>query len=72
MHTKTLAQLSALLHSKQISATELAQHFLQRIAASDLNAFLHVDPALTLQQAAAADVRLANGDATADRHPHRS
>lgn len=64
MHTKTLAQLSALLHSKQISATELAQHFLQRIAASDLNAFLHVDPALTLQQAAAADVRLANGDAT--------
>jgi aspartyl-tRNA(Asn)/glutamyl-tRNA(Gln) amidotransferase subunit A len=65
MHTKTLAQLSALLHSKQISATELAQHFLQRIAASDLNAFLHVDPALTLQQAAAADIRLANGDATA-------
>ncbi|MBK1890223.1 Asp-tRNA(Asn)/Glu-tRNA(Gln) amidotransferase subunit GatA [Undibacterium sp. 14-3-2] len=65
MHTKTLAQLSVLLHSKQISATELAQHFLQRIAASDLNAFLHVDPALTLQQAAAADVRLANGDATA-------
>ncbi|MBC3877804.1 Asp-tRNA(Asn)/Glu-tRNA(Gln) amidotransferase subunit GatA [Undibacterium sp. FT79W] len=65
MHTKTLAQLSALLHSKQISATELAQHFLQRIAASDLNAFLHVDPALTLQQAAAADARLANGDATA-------
>jgi len=65
MHTKTLAQLSALLHSKQISATELAQHFLQRIAASDLNAFLHVDPALTLQQAAAADARLASGDATA-------
>lgn len=65
MHTKTLAQLSALLHSKQISATELAQHFLERIAASDLNAFLHVDPALTLQQAAAADARLASGDATA-------
>lgn len=65
MHTKTLAQLSALLHSKQISATELAQHFLQRIAASDLNAFLHVDTALTLQQAAAADARLAKGDATA-------
>ncbi|MBR7794051.1 Asp-tRNA(Asn)/Glu-tRNA(Gln) amidotransferase subunit GatA [Undibacterium sp. FT147W] len=65
MHTKTLAQLSALLHSKQISATELAQHFLRRIAASDLNAFLHVDTALTLQQAAAADARLAKGDATA-------
>ena len=65
MHTKTLAQLSALLHSKQISATELAQHFLDRIAASDLNAFLHVDPTFTLQQAAAADAMLASGNATA-------
>ena len=65
MHTKTLAQLSALLHSKQISATELAQHFLDRIAASDLNAFLHVDPAFTLQQAATADAMLASGNAKA-------
>src|SRR5450830_447818 len=65
MHTKTLAQLSALLHSKQISATELAQHFLDRIAASDLNAFFHVDPAFTLQQTAAADALLASGNATA-------
>lgn len=65
MHTKTLAQLSALLHSKQVSATELAQHFLDRIAVSDLNAFLHVDPALTLKQAAAADALLASGKATA-------
>jgi len=64
MHTKTLAQLSALLHSKQISATELAQHFLDRIATSDLNAFLHVDKALTLKQAVAADVLLASGKAT--------
>lgn len=64
MHTKTISQLSALLHSKQVSATELAQHYLARIAASDLNAFLHVDPALTLQQAAAADARLAQGNAT--------
>ncbi|MES2073284.1 MAG: Asp-tRNA(Asn)/Glu-tRNA(Gln) amidotransferase subunit GatA [Pseudomonadota bacterium] len=64
MHTKTLKELSVLLQSKQISATELAQHFLDRIQASDLNAFTHVDAALTLQQAAAADQRLANGDAT--------
>ncbi|MFZ6656245.1 Asp-tRNA(Asn)/Glu-tRNA(Gln) amidotransferase subunit GatA [Undibacterium sp. TJN19] len=63
MHTKTISQLSALLQSKQVSATELAQHYLNRIAASDLNAFLHVDPALTLQQAATADARLASGDA---------
>ncbi|MET3123099.1 aspartyl-tRNA(Asn)/glutamyl-tRNA(Gln) amidotransferase subunit A [Oxalobacteraceae bacterium GrIS 2.11] len=55
MHTKTLTELSALLHSKQVSATELAQHYLSRIAASDLNAFNHVDPALTLAQATLAD-----------------
>ncbi|MBC3909553.1 Asp-tRNA(Asn)/Glu-tRNA(Gln) amidotransferase subunit GatA [Undibacterium umbellatum] len=63
MHTKTISQLSALLQSKQVSATELAEHYLNRIAASDLNAFLHVNPAWTLQQAAAADTRLASGDA---------
>lgn len=65
MHTKTLSQLSAMLHSRQVSATELAQHYLARISASNLNAFLHVDPALTLEQASVADVRLANGDTTA-------
>jgi aspartyl-tRNA(Asn)/glutamyl-tRNA(Gln) amidotransferase subunit A len=63
MHTKTLKELAALLHGKKISATELAGLFLDRIAASDLNAFLHVDPALTLAQAGAADRRLAGGDA---------
>jgi aspartyl-tRNA(Asn)/glutamyl-tRNA(Gln) amidotransferase subunit A len=65
MHTKSLKQLSALLQSKQVSATELAQHFLARIDTSDLNAFLHVDPELTLQQAALADRRLAGEDHTA-------
>ena len=64
MHKHSLKQLSSQLHSKQISSTELAQHYLQRIENSQLNAFLHVDPALTLQQAAAADVRLASGEAT--------
>jgi aspartyl-tRNA(Asn)/glutamyl-tRNA(Gln) amidotransferase subunit A len=63
MHTKTLTELSALLHSKQISATELAQHYLARIAASDLNAFTHVDPTLTLAQAAHADQLLAQPNA---------
>ncbi|MDB5776603.1 MAG: glutamyl-tRNA amidotransferase [Herbaspirillum sp.] len=65
MHTKTIKELSTLLRGKKISATELAGIFLDRIAGSDLNAFLHVDPALTLQQAAAADRRLAAGDAGA-------
>jgi len=64
MHTKTIKELSALLHAKQVSATELAKHYLARIAASDLNAFLHVDEALTLAQAQAADERIARGDTT--------
>jgi len=64
MHTKTIKELSALLQSRKISATELATLFLDRIKHSDLNAFLHVDSALTLQQAAAADLRLANNDVT--------
>ena len=63
MHTKTIKELSTLLHGKEISATELATHFLDRIEASDLNAFLHVDRALTLAQAADADARLAAGNA---------
>ena len=64
MHTKTLKELSTLLQSKQVSATELASHFLQRIAGSDLNAFLHVDPGLTLAQAGAADRQLARATST--------
>nr|WP_315475668.1 Asp-tRNA(Asn)/Glu-tRNA(Gln) amidotransferase subunit GatA [uncultured Undibacterium sp.] len=65
MHTHSLKQLSALLQSKQVSATELATHYLSRIEASNLNAFTHVDRTLTLAQAAIADQRLAQGDATA-------
>jgi aspartyl-tRNA(Asn)/glutamyl-tRNA(Gln) amidotransferase subunit A len=64
MHTKTLKELSALLHAKKISATELATLFLSRIVRSDLNAFLHVDESLTLKQAAQADRRIAQNDVT--------
>ncbi|MBQ5947546.1 Asp-tRNA(Asn)/Glu-tRNA(Gln) amidotransferase subunit GatA [Massilia sp. ST3] len=63
MHTKTIKELSAALHAKQVSATELARHYLGRIEASGHNAFLHVDPELTLAQAASADERLAQGTA---------
>jgi aspartyl-tRNA(Asn)/glutamyl-tRNA(Gln) amidotransferase subunit A len=64
MHTKTLKELSALLQGKQISATELAKHYLARIKQSELNAFVHVDDDLSLQQAAEADALLAKGDTT--------
>lgn len=64
MHTKTLKELSALLQAKQISATELAKLFLERIRQSHLNAFIDVNEALTLQQAAEADARVAKNDIT--------
>jgi aspartyl-tRNA(Asn)/glutamyl-tRNA(Gln) amidotransferase subunit A len=64
MHNHTIKQLSAMLQAKQVSAVELATHFLGRIRQSDLNAFLHVDEALTLQQATAADQRIAEGNCT--------
>ena len=60
---QTLKQLSALLKSKQLSATELAQSYLDRITSSDLNAFISVNPEQTLAQAKQADARLARGDA---------
>jgi aspartyl-tRNA(Asn)/glutamyl-tRNA(Gln) amidotransferase subunit A len=65
MHNKTIKQLSALLQAKQVSAAELARHFLGRMQQSSLNAYCHVEEALTLRQAAAADQRIAKGEATA-------
>jgi len=64
MHTKTLKELSALLQAKQVSATELAKMYLDRIRNNDLNAFIHVDEDLTLAQAAEADARIARNDTT--------
>ena len=65
MHTKTLKELSTLLHAKKISATELTRLFLDRIKQSNLNAFIHVDEACSLQQAAEADRRIAQNETTA-------
>ncbi|MEF9414547.1 MULTISPECIES: Asp-tRNA(Asn)/Glu-tRNA(Gln) amidotransferase subunit GatA [Ralstonia solanacearum species complex] len=64
MTASTLKTLSAQLATKEVSAVELARHYLARIEArADLNAFIHVDPEATLAQAQAADARLAAGDA---------
>jgi aspartyl-tRNA(Asn)/glutamyl-tRNA(Gln) amidotransferase subunit A len=65
MHKHTLTELSAQLKSKKISAVELAQLYLERIAASELNAFINVQPEFTLAQAKDADARIARGDVTA-------
>ena len=43
MHTKTIKELSTLLQNKEISATELATHFLDRIEKSELNlSLIHI------------------------------
>ncbi len=61
----TVADLSRALAARKVSATELAKAYLARIDAQrDLNAFLDVRPEVTLAQAAAADARIARGDAT--------
>ncbi|MGD2168542.1 MAG: amidase family protein, partial [Gammaproteobacteria bacterium] len=67
MHTRTLAQLSKALQQRQISSRELTEALLDRIRAHDdsLNCFITTTPELALQQADAADARIARGDATA-------
>lgn len=61
----TLKQASNLLSTKQISAVELAQEYLNAINQRNtaLNGYITLDPAQTLAQAQAADARIANGDA---------
>jgi len=68
LHTQFagIAALRAALDARQISAAEVARSALEAIAADrSLNAFLHVDPDLTLAQADAADRLLAAGNAPA-------
>ena len=66
MHKQTLKHLSTQLAARKISSVELTLHYLDRIAASgDLNAFIDLDPEVSLAQAKAADARIAQGDAHA-------
>ncbi|MEU9834392.1 Asp-tRNA(Asn)/Glu-tRNA(Gln) amidotransferase subunit GatA [Streptosporangium sp. NPDC048047] len=61
---KTAAELGALIASGEVSAVEVAQAHLDRIAAVEpqVNAFLHVDAETTLEQARAVDARRAAGE----------
>ncbi|MDP9865473.1 MULTISPECIES: Asp-tRNA(Asn)/Glu-tRNA(Gln) amidotransferase subunit GatA [Streptosporangium] len=61
---KSAAELGALVASGEVSAVEVAQAHLDRIAAVEpqVNAFLHVEAETTLEQARAVDARLAAGE----------
>lgn len=67
MHTKTLAELSAALHKKDISSVELTQHYIERIKQFDpkLNSFITVCEEQALADAKLADAELSHGNATA-------
>ena len=64
-HTKTLAELSQLLTSGEVSSVELTQAFLQRIKQldTDLNSFITVTEDQALAQAQAADDTIKAGTA---------
>ncbi|GAB1385297.1 Asp-tRNA(Asn)/Glu-tRNA(Gln) amidotransferase subunit GatA [Melaminivora sp.] len=64
LHDLGVAQLTALLRGKQLSAVEAAQHFLARARAHQhLGIFLAIDEDVTLAQARAQDEALAAGQA---------
>ena len=64
---RTAAELAGLIHSRQVSAVEVAQAHLDRIAAVDgrVHAFLHVAADAALASAALVDHGLAAGSAPA-------
>ena len=66
LHELGVAELALLLKKRQVSAVEIARHFLARAENhQSLGAFVAVDAEVTLGQAAAADKRLAGGNAGA-------
>ncbi|GAC1527103.1 MAG: Asp-tRNA(Asn)/Glu-tRNA(Gln) amidotransferase subunit GatA [Ramlibacter sp.] len=63
LHALSVAELARRLRSRDVSATELARHFIaRRQAQADLGAWLATDDEVTLAQARMADERIAKGD----------
>jgi len=65
LHDKSVIELVGALTQKQVSAVELAQHFLARAKADGTGSFLALNEEATLAQAKAADARIAAGTAGA-------
>ena len=66
LHDLGVHALSQALAARQVSAVDVAQHFLDRANAhSGLGAYVAIQPETTLTQARAADARIANGTAGA-------
>ncbi|HEY8570766.1 Asp-tRNA(Asn)/Glu-tRNA(Gln) amidotransferase subunit GatA [Microbulbifer sp.] len=67
MHQLTIAEIIRGLRDKQFSSVEITSHLLERIQQLDsqFNSFITVTGEQAIQQAAAADARLAQGDAPA-------
>ncbi|BDT70129.1 glutamyl-tRNA(Gln) amidotransferase subunit A [Comamonadaceae bacterium OS-1] len=64
LHDLSVVELAALLRARKVSAVETTRHFLARAETyAPLGAYLAMDEAVSLRQAAAADARLANGTA---------
>ena len=63
LHDKSVIELVGALKQKQVSAVELAQHFLARAKADTTGSFLALNEEATLAQAKAADARIAAGTA---------
>ncbi len=63
MINKSIKELSRMLRSGQVSSLELAQEYLKRIDKlnPEINAFVTVDPELTLSQAKHADILISKG-----------
>jgi aspartyl-tRNA(Asn)/glutamyl-tRNA(Gln) amidotransferase subunit A len=63
LHDLSVTELAAKLRAKDVSAVEVARHFLGRAKTHEsLGAYLAIDPDVTLAQAKRADARIAAGE----------